>query len=80
MSRYDFRRPIESHIANLRKTLSAIPANERLHVIAEALFDLNPVGDEAVLQASCGCYDWDISMDYRNADIRHAVESKGAQS
>ncbi|MDV5486548.1 hypothetical protein QM155_04915 [Enterobacter hormaechei] len=71
---------MEGYVSKLRELLDGIPANKRLHVIAEALCDLNPSGDEAVLQASCGCYDWDINIDYRNADIRYAVESKGVQS
>lgn len=83
MSRYDFRRPIEGHVSALRAALSSIPPNKRLHVIAEALCDLNPTGDDEVLQASCGCFDWNISIDYRSADVRYAekqsaVESKGA--
>ncbi|WP_432264888.1 hypothetical protein [Enterobacter roggenkampii] len=71
MSRADFRRPISNHINSLRQVLSAIPADKRLHVIAEALYDLNPTGEEEVSRASCGCYEWDISMDYRNADVRY---------
>lgn len=39
-------------------------------VIAEALMDLNPCGDKAITIASCGCYEWDITMDYRNAEER----------
>ncbi|MEH1299380.1 hypothetical protein V7I42_00060 [Raoultella ornithinolytica] len=36
---------------------------------------MNPTGADEVLQASCGCYEWDISMDYRNADVRYAKKS-----
>lgn len=71
MSRSDFRRPIAGHVAAIRQALSMIPAEKRLHVIAEALYDLNPTGKEEVSRASCGCYEWDISMDYRNADSRY---------
>lgn len=80
MSRHDFRRPIESHISSVRQALSAIPADKRLHVIAEALYDLNPTGDSEVHHASCGCYEWDISMDYRNADVRYAVKGQEHKS
>lgn len=72
MSRHDFRRPIADHISNIRSELAKVPANERLHVIAEALYDMNPTGADEVLRASCGCYEWDISMDYRSADVRYA--------
>ncbi|XWJ93546.1 hypothetical protein ACRARH_07835 [Phytobacter ursingii] len=45
--------------------------------MAEALYDLNPTGDTEVFHASCGCYEWDISIDYRNADVRYAVKNQG---
>lgn len=76
MSRHLFRRPIAEHISNIRSELEKVPANERLHVIAEALYDMNPTGDDEVLRASCGCYEWDISMDYRSADVRYADKNK----
>lgn len=72
MSRHDLRRPIVEHISSIRSALSKVPADNRLHVIAEALYDMNPVGVDEVLRASCGCHEWDISMDYRSADVRYA--------
>lgn len=75
MSRYDFRRSITEHISNIRSELAKVPAEKRLHVIAEALYDMNPTGVDEVLRASCGCYEWDISMDYRNADVRYAKKN-----
>ncbi|ELJ6256765.1 hypothetical protein [Klebsiella michiganensis] len=36
---------------------------------------MNPTGGDEVLRASCGCYEWDISMDYRNADVRYTKKS-----
>lgn len=59
MSRHDFRRPIAEHISNIRSELAKVPAEKRLHVIAEALYDMNPTGADEVLRASCGCYEWD---------------------
>ena len=75
MSRHDFRRPIAEHISNIRSELAKVPAENRLHVIAEVLYDMNPAGADEVLIASCGCYEWDISMDYRNADARYAKKN-----
>lgn len=75
MSRHDFRRPIAEHISSIRQALSKVPADKRLHVIAEALYDMNPTGADEVLRASCGCYEWDISIDYRNADFRYAKKN-----
>jgi len=75
MSRNDFRRPIAEHISSIRSALSKVPADERLHVIAEALYEMNPTGADEILQASCGCYEWDISIDYRNADVRYAKKN-----
>ncbi|EIW9276637.1 hypothetical protein AWB12_07965 [Klebsiella pneumoniae] len=75
MSRHDFRRPIAEHISSIRSALSKVPADERLHVIAEALYEMNPTGANEILQASCGCYEWDISIDYRNADVRYAKKN-----
>ncbi|MGF8242489.1 hypothetical protein AAGO96_05080 [Klebsiella pneumoniae] len=37
---------------------------------------MNPTGVDEVLRASCGCYEWDISMDYRSADVRYADKNK----
>ncbi len=78
MSRHDFRRPIAEHISSIRSALSKVPADKRLHVIAEALYDMNPTGADEALRASCGCYEWDISMDYRSADVRYAEKNNQA--
>ncbi len=72
MSRHEFRLPIAEHISKVRSVLSTVPADKRLHVIAEALYDMNPTGADEVFQASCGCYEWDISIDFRSADVRYA--------
>ncbi|HIG6534495.1 TPA: hypothetical protein ACYFI0_000607 [Klebsiella pneumoniae] len=37
---------------------------------------MNPIGADEVIRASCGCYEWDISMDYRSADVRYADKNK----
>lgn len=50
MSRHDFRRPIADHISNIRSELAKVPAEKRLHVIAEALYDMNPTGADEVLR------------------------------
>lgn len=58
---------IIAEINKVRDVLSELPEHDRLQVIAEALCDLNdrkPKG-ERITQASCGCYEWDISIDYR---------------
>lgn len=75
MSRHDFRRPIAEHIYKVRSALSTVPADKRLHVIAEALYDMNPTGADEVFQASCSCYEWRISMDFRSADVRYAEKT-----
>ncbi|HBR4098693.1 TPA: hypothetical protein L9U11_001995 [Klebsiella pneumoniae] len=75
MSRHDFRRLIAEHISSIRSALSKVPADERLHVIAEALYEMNPAGADEIIQASYGCYEWDISIDYRNADVRYAKKN-----
>ncbi len=75
MIRHYFRRPIAEHISNIRSELAKVPAEKRLHVIAEALYDMNPTGADEILQASCGCYEWDISIDYRNADVRYSKKN-----
>lgn len=76
MSRHYFRRPIAEHISNIRSELAKVPAEKRLHAIAEALYDMNPTGADEVLRASFGCYEWDISMDYRSADVRYAEKKQ----
>ena len=67
MSRHFHRVFILNDIQRVRDLLRPMPESDRLHVIAEALCDLNDVKPEAerTHRASCGCYDWDISIDYR---------------
>lgn len=67
MSRHHFRREIEKEISEVRAVLEKVPANKRLHTIAEALMDLNHGN---ITRSSCGCFEWDLSMDYRNAEER----------
>lgn len=54
-------------IQQIRNALSLVNPSDRLHVIAEALMDLR---EGEINYQSCGCYDWDIMMDYRNAEER----------
>lgn len=64
------RMKLNEDIQRVRESLKEVSASDRMTVIAEALMDLNPCGDKAITQASCGCYEWDITMDYRNAEER----------
>lgn len=64
------RMKLDEDIQKVREALRSAEPSDRMTIIAEALMDLNPHGDEAAIRASCGCYDWDISMDYRNAEER----------
>lgn len=54
-------------IQEIRNALSLVNPSDRLHVIAEALMDLR---EGEIEYQSCGCYDWDIIMDYRNVKER----------
>lgn len=54
-------------IQEIRNALSLVNPSDRLHVIAEALMDLR---EGEIEYQSCGCYDWDIMMDYRNVKER----------
>ena len=54
-------------IQQVREAIRLVEPSERMLVIAEALMDLR---DGDVDYQSCGCYDWDITMDYRNAEER----------
>lgn len=54
-------------IQQVREAIRLVEPSERMLVIAEALMDLR---DGEVEYQSCGCYDWDITMDYRNAEDR----------
>lgn len=67
MSRTTHRIFILDHIVKIRDELAKIPKGDRLQVIAEALCDLNDYKpkEERTEYASCGCYGWDIAMDYR---------------
>lgn len=58
---------LSNDIANVRNAISKVEPSERMQVIAEALMDLR---DGEVEYQSCGCYEWDITMDYRNAEER----------
>lgn len=64
------RMKLNSDIQKVRESLLGVSSSDRMTVIAEALMDLNPSGDDAIHRSSCGCYDWDITMDYRNAGDR----------
>ena len=64
------RMKLNRDIQGVREALRGVSASDRMAVIAEALMDLNPSGDDGILHQSCGCYDWDIAMDYRNAEER----------
>lgn len=68
---FRLRQHIREDISKVYDVLYDIKPSDRLHVIAEALMDLNPHGKDRILQSSCGCYDWDISMDYRPHDERY---------
>lgn len=74
MSRSFFRIFIHKEIADVREVLESIPDNKRLQVIAEALCDLNDRKPKAerTQRSSCGCYDWDVTMDYRPHNERYA--------
>lgn len=61
------RAPHEVDIKTLGAYISKINPEDRLLVIAEVLMDLQ---DDEVNYQSCGCYDFDITMDYRNAEER----------
>lgn len=67
MSRHIHRINISEEIRDVRRALQGVQASDRLHVIAEALMDLNLEGAE---YQSCGCGDWDITMDYRKEGDR----------
>ena len=64
------RMKLSEDIQKVREALRSAKPSDRLTIIAEALMDLNPHGEDAITRASCGSYDWDISMDYRNAEER----------
>lgn len=67
MSRQHMRMRVLQDIIKIRDALSDVPEENRLEVIAEALTALNDYRpkEERHLQSSCGCYDWDVSIDYR---------------
>lgn len=58
---------LSADIAMVRSLLSNIEPSDRLQVIAEALMDLR---EGEIEYQSCGCFEWDITMDYRNAEER----------
>lgn len=64
------RMKLNEDIQRVRESLREVNESDRMTVIAEALMDLNPCGDDAITLSSCGCFEWDITMDYRNAEER----------
>lgn len=64
------RMKLNEDIQRVRESLREVNEYDRMTVIAEALMDLNQCGDDAMRCSSCGCFEWDITMDYRNAEER----------
>lgn len=66
-TRMSLRMKSNFDIQQVREAIRCVEPSERMLVIAEALMDLRDADTE---YQSCGCYEWDITMDYRNAEER----------
>lgn len=64
---------LSEQISHLARELEKIPEGDRLFVIAEAMMQIK---DGERSYESCGCFEWDIIIDYRDAEERHGKEAK----
>lgn len=58
---------LQYDIDRLVYVLKSVDKSDLMNVVAEALL---VVKEPEVNYQSCGCFDWDITMDYRNAEDR----------
>jgi len=58
---------LQYEIDRIVEVLNSVDKSDVLQVVAEALL---VVKEPEVEYQSCGCFDWDITMDYRNAEDR----------
>lgn len=64
---------LNEQISHLACELDKIPEGDRLFVIAEAM---RQIKDSEHSYESCGCFEWDIIIDYRDAEERHGKEKQ----
>jgi len=68
MNARDFTKiELQYDIDRVVEVLKTVDKSDVLQVVAEALL---VVKDHEVEYQSCGCFEWDITMDYRNAEER----------
>ena len=62
---------IGSKAVTLEGLLSYIHPSDRIEIIAKAMYSMNKYHDDGTTEMhSCGCKEWDLTMDYREAGRR----------
>lgn len=62
---------IDSKAVTLEGLLSHIHPSDRIEIIAKAMYSINKYHDGGTTEMhTCGCKEWDLTMDYREVGKR----------